>query len=420
LLMLAGGIVSTYMSLAWIGYQHPMLGSVNLQMSLDGLNKYLKIIFSFPYNFIPGATEHSSGILWDISLLPWLDSALMLSTLVLLPLNAWQVFSGKLGLPAHTIKHSLIFLYVSAILFLTLPILWGHAMPWHAGLSLLFLSLLMGFAFECLLQRYVGSGRANQVAYGMALLIAASTIWVNQINLQAIANNPLAFDYALDRNAIKHPPALSLNDDSVVVVEDRMVPHTDYQLGNSVYPFALLGKLDPHRIFNGISTYSFAYVYGGNMFRWAYANAHLKEQIYPFRVAEMAKISDPEIIYNWLQHFNNIFCLGFDEHGQWYDKTIEFKQQLLHEQHARHLVVNRYKTVPVGALSGRQLLIQEILQPDSMVCKHMCDRSKGCAGFTYRNVTQNQAHVTSCNFYQTITASMSHCLQCTGFIKESV
>jgi hypothetical protein len=420
LLLLVAGLVSTYLSFAWIGYQHSVLGSVNLQASLDVINKLLKIIFSFPYNFFPGAKEHSGGTLWEISILPWLDSALMLSTLVLLPLNVGQVFFSKLKRQAQTIKVSLLFLYSSAILFLLLPVLWGHAMPWHAGLSLLFLSLLMGFAFECLLQRYFAENNAARLAYGVAFLIACSTLWVNQVNFQAIANNPLAFDYALDRNAIKHPPALALNNDSVIVVEDRMVPHTDYQRGNSVYPYALLRNLDPHRMFKGISTYSFAYVYGGNMFRWAYANANLKEQIYPFRVEEMAKIPDSEIIYNWLQHFNNIFCLGFDAKGHWYDKTVEFKQQLLREQQARHLVINQYKALPVAALSGKQLLIQEIQQPDSMVCKHMCDRSKGCAGFTYRNVTQDQAHATSCRFYQTITASVSHCAQCTGFIKESV
>jgi hypothetical protein len=419
LLMLVSGIVAVYMSLAWIGYQHPLLNSFSWQTSLDVLNKYLKIIFGYPYNFFPGAIVPSKGTLWEISLLPWVDSALMLLALFLLPVNVFQVFSSKV---ASQTKQSLLFLYSSAVLFILLPVLWGHAMPWHAGLTLLFLSLLTGFAFECLLQRYFSLPNAHRLGYGLALLIASSTLWVNQINYQSIFKHPVAFDYTLDRNAIKYPPALGnqLRDDSVIVVEDRMIPHTDYQRGNSVYPFALLGKLDAHRLFKGTAMYVFPYVYGGNMFRWAYGKPDLKEQIYPFRVEEMAKIPDVEIIYNWLQHFNNIFCVGFDEHGQWHDKTMQFKQNLLREQQARHLVVNRYQAIPATALSGRFLVTREILLPDSMVCKQMCDNSKYCAGFTYRNVAENQNQVTACHFYQTIASAITHCQQCTGYIKESV
>ncbi len=416
LLMVVGALVAAYLSLAWIAVP-PVFKPYSTQAVVNVLNKYMKIIFSYPYNFIPGAQSYTGNTLWEICMFPWLDSALMLLAMLLLPVNAVLVFSGK----SASNKRSLLFLYCCVVIFLLLPVMWNHAMPWHAGLSLVFLSLSIGYAIECLFQKwFAGTTFSNMAGYSMALLIGVSTILVNQINFQYLLKHPLLFNYKLARNAIKHPPLLSgkLNNETVLVVEDSMVPQNDYQRGDSVYPFVYLGQLEGHRLIKDTGMYVFPYVYGGTLFRWAYANSQLKEQIYPFQLENMAKISADEIIYNWLQHYNNIYCVGFDNQGQWHDKTAAFKKNLLREQLARHMIVHQYQALPATALTGKQLLAQKILLPDSMVCKQFCDKIQACKGFTYFNTESNHQPLTVCKLYQTLTVQNTHCAQCTGFIKE--
>jgi hypothetical protein len=414
LLIAVSGFAVGYLALAWSA-DHPVFLQLSWQGLGNGLSKYLKILFSFPF-MLPGAQERQNPEVWETNLFPWLDSAFMLLAMFMLPINAWQVYSGKHDSSGQNNKATLMFLYCCVGIFLVLPLAWNHVMPWHAALSLVFLSLLIGHAFESFFHNKLPNAHYRLAAgYGLALVLALSTLWVNKINFQALMKHPVLFEYALDRNAVKHPPVIAgqLDNDSVLVVEDRLVPHSEYQLGDSVYPFVLLGSVDPHRLVKDSAEYSYPYVYGGTMFRWAYANVNVKEQVYPFQIEHMAQIVDDEIIYNWLQHINNIYCLGFDNNGQWMDKTLSFKKNLLKEKRKRHIIVNHYRARLALALTGRALTNLKILSPDSMVCKQICDKLPACLGFNY----YNQRQATACQFYQTISEQRVSCVHCTSFLK---
>ncbi|MES2217575.1 MAG: hypothetical protein V4501_04090 [Pseudomonadota bacterium] len=418
LITAAGGLLAAYLWSAWQNLQFSQFIPMDLQELLAIINKYLQFIFSFPHA-IPGVTELNRITLWEINLFPRLDSAVMLLAVLMLAVNGLRIFFSN----ARSVKQSVAFLYFCAGLFLVLPIAWDHPSPWHAALSLVFLSLLIGFAVEDFLQSVLAEKLYQYVAaYSVALFIALSTISVNDVNFQYLMKHPMLFNYSLNRNAVQHPPKISqqLNNDSVLVVEDRLVPHSDYLLGDSVYPWVLMGNLDQRRSAKEAGEYRYPYVYGGTLFRWAYLKAELKEQIYPFQVENMGKIANDEIIYNWLQHYNNIFCLGFDNNGQWYDKTSAFKMNLLQEQLKRHLIVNHYKALPATALASQATSNSMIMLPDSMACKLLCDKMPACAGFTYSNKQiAEQKQVTVCSFYQTMASQQIPCDVCTTFIKET-
>jgi hypothetical protein len=408
-------IMGVYLSMQWPQFLPPTHTAPILQSIPVVFNKLIKILFCLPFNIIPHAASYvNQNILWELLAFPAISRAWLWIFLSL------AIVSGFMKL--NTYRKPFLFLLSAAGLFLMLPVLWSHAMPWHLGLTLVFCSMLMGFGFEHVLRIYlVDTQWVNWVGVVCAGLIGLTTVLVTAENIQLIQHEKRGFALLLDRNAVLHPPAIQnqLNTDSVVVVADSTV-HNDYLLGDSTYPYVWLGQYDLMRKEKISASFEYPYVYGGTLFRWAYLKPNLKEQLYPFAVDKMGEIPDNEVIYNWLQHFNNIFCLGYDNAGVWHDQTAEFKANLLLEQARRHLLVNAYQYKPASILAGKQLFAVKTPLPDSGICRMICDKHKNCKGFTYENVTATAISATLCKFYEKFSLVKTSLSNASAFIKESV
>ena len=213
-----------------------------------------------------------------------------------------------------------------------MPVVWAMSFPWHLGLSLISLSLVLGFSFEYLLHNIFHHTKWISMIGGLtAVMIGLSTISVNQANID-FAEKKYGFDLALARNALLNPPDIKnkLNANSVIVIEDNTFNH-GYILGN-LYPLNLLytiGTYDIHAMeaTQSRSYFKFQSTYAGTYFRYAYLMPDLKEEVVPFNMNEMSKVPDI-VFYKWLAHFDNIFCLGYDAAGNWHDRTAQFKEKV--------------------------------------------------------------------------------------------
>jgi hypothetical protein len=410
-----------YLTLPWHGLTHPLLGHLTIEDYFIISKNLLKILFAYPEHIIPKVAIHENSTLWaTVHIFPIANAFVMWIFAALLLVSLFLIYIAKPSEEKSALLKSILFLYSCCFLFLILPIVWAHAMAWHTGLTLVFLSMLMGFSVEYVLKHIVKQPWVNIIGAVFAILLGLSTIIVNQTNIAFLKKDSRSFGLVLDRNAVLHAPEIKhqLNNDSVVVVEDSALLHNDYILGNSVYPYMLLGNADFHRVIQKTtSVYHYPYVYGGTLFRWAYLMPTLKEQVYPFQVHRMSDIPDVEIIYNWLQHYNNIFCLGYDSQGNWHDRTVIFKKNLLQEKKRRHLTVNTYHLLTRTALAGKLLYNTRIPIPDSMLCKFICDKNKNCKGLTYINVKVHDNYATQCNFYSKIFSHRKACSVCMGFVK---
>ncbi|OGT63756.1 MAG: hypothetical protein A3E85_02850 [Gammaproteobacteria bacterium RIFCSPHIGHO2_12_FULL_45_12] len=380
-----------YITAAWPSLTHTPR-PINLYNALGTINAFLKDIFGLTHTLIPqgGLPFPHSG--WSAIQFPLLSKVIMLSGGLITLLSTSLILFQRH--PPN--RRPLLFLYVAAISFEIIPILWGIGAPWHHSLTLLFLCIIMGFSAEQLLRMAQGyHWLIPSTCIGTALAIAMTTLPMNQQNIQKYVSQEDGFlGMALNRNAVQHPPDIKqkLNSDSLIVVEDSRL-HNDYFLGNSAYPLLLfLDKADYLTFKKRQQHYMmrFDLTYSGTLFRYAYNMPSLHEEVYPFNLEAMNEIPN-EIIYNWLKHANNIFCLGYDEKGNWHDKTMAFKQQLSNLQAKRHLTVKNYRPAGRHAQASHLLFSSTLNVPDQQLCEFTCDQSAACQRFIYKNF--------SCQFY---------------------
>lgn len=237
-----------------------------------------------------------------------------------------------------SIKKSLVFLFLSFILFLLLPINWS-GWPWHLNLSLIFISLIMGFSFEFIYSNLIKNKRIIY-SVGIIIFLLTGLSTSHMILAHTHSNSDVNFTLSLNKNALFHPPNIKnqLNPNSIIIIEDsqRGLQHTTvnaYKLGDSFYPF------ENEITFQACSELYFLKpdkIYGGLLFKWAYLMPSLKEEIYPFKIENMRTVPDL-ILKNWIQHSHHIFCLGYDREGNWHDYTPLFKKNLLKEKIRRTL-----------------------------------------------------------------------------------
>jgi len=357
----------------------------NIMHTLATANVMIKDIFAVNTNFIPFGWLSYEHYAWrTIVFTPlsryviWIFFWLMLATCMFSPY-----------------KKSLLFLFISCVLFSVLPLSWGAGGPWHHSLTLVSLSMMMGCSAEYFLRRIPFLQKYITVCcvlIFMILGIIGITIhFENAIKYNLAPNGFLGT--SLNRNAILSPPDIKnqLNNDSIIVVEDSTLLN-DYFMGNAAYPFILFFTDSDYENFKRNQQdffLTFHPVYGGNLFRYAYLMPSLKEELYPFIIERMDNIPN-EMIYNWLKHINNIFCLGYDSRGNWYDKTTQFKIFLMKEQAKRQLVIHRYK----AGYPNNLIKIKKLPYSDGMLCAYFCDQNASCRGFILKN---NQ-----CYFYGNI------------------
>ena len=322
------------------------------------------------------------------------------------------------------VKKSLLFLYVSALLYLVLPVLWGAAMPWHLSLSLVSTSLIMGFSADYFLKRCIQNSRGVMLIGGMiAVGIGWTTLNVNRTNINFLSSSTTGLAFETNRNAVFHPPPIKdqLNADSIVLIEDSL-SLGDYWLGNGAIPLTIVEGLEYNQFEHEYnSNYTpFHMIYNGSLFHWAYLMPELKEELYPFQITHMREVTD-DALYNWIQNYNNIFCLGYDQQAQWHDRTTSFKVYLLLEKIHRKLVVNPYAEIPMRANQGKALYARQLPFPNSQLCQLQCDKDKRCKGFTYIEAKSPDYTLAKCHFYSTVVAinDMKPCGICTAFVKKS-
>jgi len=422
LLMIVTLSLGLYLSLQWPTLHHPLRHALQLPVIIEAFKRLFITTWGLKAHFFappvwrnvvfPGVTRFSLGIL----------AAFTLLTTLLVYFNAKLRDYFNLNY-----KQSLAFLYLACVIFLVLPVCWGWGLPWHLSLSLLFLSLLMGFSTEYLCRRLIGSKvLANLLCFFIAFTLGLTAIAVNQMNIQYITREQ-GFPLAVGRNAILNPPDLQgqLNAESVLVVEDSRI-HDAYLLGASIYPYYFSFKLNSPNLDATAAEYSIAKktmfiqqqpVYNGTLFRWAYLMPTLHEEVYPFRVEHLEEVPDL-ILYNWLQHADNIFCLGYDAKAQWQDRSALFRKNLQLEQARRHFTVHHYEALPTTALTGSLLGKMTLPFPEPQLCQHACDQQTQCLGFTYIYLEKAHNSVNECLFYSSVADSdKTFCAACSAYVK---
>lgn len=419
LLMVLSSVSALYLTLPWMRFTHPLGSAIQSETMIAALKELLKSLFGMqPYLY---STIHSiQGVAnLECRYILGIFTALMV-------ICTGMVFLGK----EDSEKRSLKFLYAAALSFMILPISWAMGLPWHLSPTLLFLSLLMGFSCEYLLQKLTKNKkwlRAEAVLITIALGLSALLVNLSNINYLLTEKG---LELSLRYNALMHPPQIQseLNAESVIVVEDSIL-RDPYRLGNSAYPYPfpipLLRKqsgasadLDTFLRLQKLFFIKYDFQYNGSLFKWAYLLPDLQEEEYPFTVAEMEIVPD-SVLHSWLQHYDNIFCLGYDGQGSWHDRTQSFKKKLLEEKKRRGLVANQYELLPATAMSGSVFSSKSLPLPDNHLCQVECDQNKSCQGFVYESSDfLNHARAT-CQFFNYLSLNENQfCASCIGFIKN--
>jgi hypothetical protein len=423
LLVVATLTFTVYLTMAWQIASHPIQNSEVIHNAPQVLGKFVRILFGFTTHNVDDTSLQADTLVWEAIIFPPLlqwTLWILLAVMLLCVVNLYVLRRNDCREFLRIYQKSFLFLVFAVLAFVVMPVIWGRARPWHLALSLVFVSMMMGFSCEYLghviMRKNVW---INCIGIFVAIALGMMAIPTATANIDFIKKTENNFALELDRNAVLYPPAIKsqLNAESVVVVEDSTV-HSDYLLGDSVYPFEFYGGgVDIHRLLPNKGFYAFPYVYGGTLFRWAYLMPSLHEQVYPFQIDKMRDVA-AVTIYNWLQHYNNIFCLGYDDKANWHDRTLAFKKNLLIEKARRRLVVNQYRVMPVKAADLSSRFIVRLPFANAEYCKFRCDSNHRCKAFAY--VEEHDQHRTTayCYFQNTMAAGVpATCQFCQTFVK---
>jgi hypothetical protein len=412
-----------YLTMAWRVNSDPIQNYAVIHNAPQVLSKFARILFGFSAHNVHDASLQAGALLWEIIIFPpMVQWALwvLLGVMLFCVMSLYVVRRNDCRDFLQRYRKSFLFLTLAVLAFMLMPVIWGRARPWHLALSLVFLSMIMGFSCE-----YLGhvimrkSVSINRIGIIVAIALGLMAIPAETINIDFIKSTENNFALQLDRNAVLYPPAIKseLNAESIVIVEDSTV-HSDYLLGDSVYPFEYYGDgVDLHRLLPNKGFYAFPYVYGGTLFKWAYLMPALHEQIYPFQIDKMRDVATVTI-YNWLQHYNNIFCVGYDNKASWHDRTLAFKKNLLIEKARRQLVVSQYRVTPVTAADLGSRFIVRLPFADTEYCKFRCDSNHLCKAFAYVEEREQYRTTAYCYFQNALTAGVrATCKSCQTFVK---
>lgn len=406
-----------YLTLSWPTLLHPTRSSLSMQNLYASTLELFKMLGGW-YTASQNPNLQFSDMMWRVVIYPkWVESMIWFFWgMIWLSVIALFFAKNKLRAQWITYRKNFIFLCIAVVISLILPIGWGMGLGWHLNLTLLFLSLLMGFSFEFIFKKFNVKMYAG---YALALIVGLASWSVNRANVDRYDKNPHEhYILSVVRNAVLSPPKLEhkLNDQSILVVEDSKI-HNPYMLGNSLYPlflatnYAEIAEVQPFYFLKADD------LYNGHLFRFAYLKPHLKEEVYPFVVNKMNEVASGAI-YHWLKHINNIFCVGYDESGLWYDKTAEFKKNLLKEQERRSLNVSLFSEQYGVKLSGQILYRSDVLIPNALMCQMTCDQDKSCLGFTLVTNTMFNKKISQCQFYGALRIENEWCASCLSYVKQ--
>lgn len=408
-----------YLTLAWPSLTHPLGGAITSNEKWAASDELLR-------QFLGLASVSSVRSMLHQSHLIWRELIFTPPVKIIIWIFVFLAFAGsiKLGWEKNKEqslrKKKLLFLWIATFLFLILPVNWAMGLPWHISLSLVFFSLIAGFGAEFLaIERAQAKAVHSICGIILAVLVGLMTIPVNKANVDYLrSRNGFALQVA--RNAVLHPPVIhdQLGPATLLLVEDSLL-HDSYALGNSEYPLFLKADLNFDEL-EKVQAFSFLKhqpLYNGYLFKWAYLQPLLHEEVYPFRVEQLNTVPDA-VIYSWLQHYQHLVCLGYDEQAHWHDRSALLKQQLLREKAKRFLRVNSYTPFAATLLQGRILYTKTLSLPDPQLCQYECDQNVQCKGFTYENAHYHYHSTVKCQFYDALLEKQSNfCATCIGFVK---
>jgi hypothetical protein len=284
-----------------------------------------KLANNIPYYLaiIVGLASHPGDTYWtyrDI-LIPWLAQFILVLSFLFLIAASIKIDKAC--------KKPLQFLLAAAGIFFIFPLFLG-ASPWHLSLSLLFLTMALGFGIDTICLSYL-----KPVFF---ILIGFCAFLVLQVNIHNGKDSIYNFALQLNRNAILHaPPIKNLKSNSIILVEDSQ-PLGAYLLGSSQYPVLQQDAKEQAKTKGKKYFIHPEGFYNGMLFRMAYLMSSLREEVYPFQVNQLQKVPD-EIFNNWWLNVQNIYCVGYDRSGNWHDLTTQFQVNLLREHARRQLAL---------------------------------------------------------------------------------
>jgi hypothetical protein len=412
-------LLVVYLTMSWTDSIHPLLAASTPGKTILTVKEFSRFMFSLTSdNFID---KHSSYPMLRYTQIPvfthWCTWILLFFTAV----SVVGVFRHK----NIEFKKSIVFLILATFLFMLIPLVWAMGFSWHLSLSFLCEGMLLGFGCEYYLGNLINKQVAKVSGIVLALLLVMATYHVDTVNISYISKTISGFTSQLDHNAVFHPPAIKnqLNDNSILVVQDRKNVG-DYMLGNSSYPVLAIVKNDNFNFDNFFAWggqkvfWRVNPVYNGTLFRWAYLLPNLKEEVIPFTNTDMRYVASV-LLLDWVRHMNNIFCVTYDDAGNWFDNTELFKKSVLLEQKRRHLSYGQYEALPKTALYAKRASLKVLPYADPQICESLCDNLHGCQGFTYTDVTAGPLTTAKCFFYNTVSTNVKPCAVCTGYIKSA-
>lgn len=380
-----------YITSAWSNLNQPIVNTLTYAGLLTGIKGLLIFIFDFH--------------VWDLDLTQktyyaniyfarYMD-VVMFSSIIFSASTAYLLFI-KDGPYNFSFKKPFIFLFIATLFCLILPLGWGAGNPWHFNLALIMIGLLSGFSFEYIFFQFTKSlKKINFVGILLAVCIGLTTVYTNLIQTRYYESSlpPLY-------NAVFNPPALKgvLTKDSLLIVEDSLM-RNPYAFGAAVFPASVLHLLSPSKYIDLMVHQNVFFVntdpdFSGSLFKWAYLNANFKEQIVPYRVDHLELVTT-SLLYQWLQHYDNVYYITYDMQGNWHDLTSTFKKYLLAEKIKRGLVVRNYHSVNISLLKRK--FIRTVLLPAGDVSNSQlqCDQEKSCIVYQFTN----EKSVSKCDLY---------------------
>lgn len=386
-------MTAMYLSSAWPNMRQAQINSQSLSMAgvISGINGFLFYILNWhlftlaPYQQLYFGAKIYFSLLMSVIIL--LAIGFTISAMIML-------FKNK---TAVSFKKSVIFLAVASLCFLVLPVGWGLGYPWHYNLALMMLALLVGFSVEYVFRQCY----LTQLSINVAGVLIALTLGVTATATNMVQANNLKGDMPPLYAAVMRPPLMSgaLNNNSLVIVGDS-IERNAYALGAASYPCRLYYQDSNKRyilaaLSNQFYFYHVSPDFDASLFRMAYLLPGMKEQVVPYQVDHLEQVN-PSLLYQWLQHYDDIHFLTYDNQGNWYDLTKQFKQSILAEKQRRHLQVRNYRRLSddkVNAKPLRMVMLPGNLETD---CQYFCDTEAKCNTYRFARTI----NISRCELYR--------------------
>ena len=412
--------LTIYITLAWPTLANPLRPMITWHEVTRASAEFFKIIFCVGNNFTSNRTFGTATLPFRIIIIPAYVRIIWWLSVVITVWVTYRHFYLSKSVERLEVWKNVFFLISAMVITLSLPVLWGMALPWHLSLTLIFLTLYLGLGIESFIESFFSKHHRLIICIimlGIGLLGYA----VNQANVNRYSQDkPLHNLFLLNKNAVLHPPRLKqpLRSDTLLLVGDDTI-RASYFFGAGNYPFHDMHSYDYElsKIVQRFAYLPLTSHYNGTLFHWAYLNTQYREELYPFSLSHLEGVPS-EMIEDWVLNQDHIVYVTYTDHHEWKDETIRFKHQLAIEQRKRHLSFHRYQYLKNKTYAGIIFHIENLSFPDPKLCRYLCNQRKDCAGFRYVQLDIPQHEVYRCLLMNTFKEG--HTLPCEGCLTALV